>query len=186
MCVCVCMCMCVVCVCTCMCVFYVCGCLSDTETEIDRGRKRSTERMRKPDIYRCRNKTESNKLAYITTVHFKGLGSRHILKGIKLQKAMTGIEMTLCKTDLILIRRHTYKCNTFSDVDFEVFLKSAYVPLWYSQFQEQRALIRRHIYNYNTFSDVDFEVFSKSAYVPLWYSQFQETACFERGWLPFR
>ena len=39
---------------------------------------------------------------------------------------------------IILIRRHTYKCNTFSDVDFEAFYKSAYVPLWYSQLQYKR------------------------------------------------
>ena len=29
----------------------------------------------------------------------------------------------------------TYKCNTFSDVDFEAFSKAAYVPLMYLQFQ---------------------------------------------------
>ena len=32
---------------------------------------------------------------------------------------MNGMDGILCKTDLILIRRHTYKRNTFSDVDFE-------------------------------------------------------------------
>ena len=30
-------------------------------------------------------------------------------------------------TDLILIREHTYECNTFSDVDYEAFSKSAYI-----------------------------------------------------------
>ena len=44
----------------------------------------------------------------------------------------------LCTTDLTLIRRHTYKCNTFSYVDFETFSKSANVLLWYSQFQLKR------------------------------------------------
>ena len=68
-------------------------------------------------------------------VHFICLGSRHIHKEIKLQNAMNGIDRILCKKDLILIRRHTYKCNTFSDVDFEAFSKSAYVPLWYLKFQ---------------------------------------------------
>ena len=63
-------------------------------------------------------------------VHFKRLGSRHIHKEIKLQKSMSGMDRILCKTDLILIRRHTYKCNTFNDVDFQAFYKSAYVPLW--------------------------------------------------------
>ena len=48
---------------------------------------------------------------------------------------MKGMDGILCKTNHILIRRHKYKCNTFSDVDFEAFSKSAYVPLWYSQFQ---------------------------------------------------
>ena len=71
----------------------------------------------------------------ISIVHFKRLGSRHIHKEIKLQKAMNGMDRILCKTDLILIRRHTFKCNTFIDADFEAFSKSAYVPLWYSQFQ---------------------------------------------------
>ena len=68
-------------------------------------------------------------------VHFKRLGSRHIHKEIKLQKAMNGMDRVLCKTDLILIQRHSYKCDTFSNEDFEAFSKSAYVPLWYSQFQ---------------------------------------------------
>ena len=58
-----------------------------------------------------------------------------IHKETKLPKGMNGKDTILCKTDLILIRRHTYKCNTFSDVDFEAFSKSAFVPLWYSQFQ---------------------------------------------------
>ena len=75
----------------------------------------------------------SKKLSSI--VHFKQLGSRHINKEIKLQKTMNGMDMILCKTDLILTQRHTYKFNTFSDVDVEAFSKSAYVPLWYSQFQ---------------------------------------------------
>ena len=70
-----------------------------------------------------------------TIAHFKRLGSRHIHKEIKLQKALNGMDRILCKTGLILIRRHTYKCNTLSDVDFEAFSKSAYVPLWYPQFQ---------------------------------------------------
>ena len=73
--------------------------------------------------------------AYDLLVHFKRLCSRHIHKEIKLQKAMNGMDRTLCKTDLILIARHTYKCNTFSDVDFEAFSYFAYVPMWYSQFQ---------------------------------------------------
>ena len=71
-----------------------------------------------------------------TIVYFKRLGSRHINKEIKLEKAMNGRDMILCKTDLILIRGHTYKCTTGSDVDFEEFFKSAYVPLWYPQFQK--------------------------------------------------
>ena len=66
------------------------------------------------------------------TVHFKHLGSRHIHKEIKLHKAMNGMDSILYKMDLILIQRHTFKCNTFSDIDFEAFSKSAYVPLWYS------------------------------------------------------
>ena len=70
-----------------------------------------------------------------TIVHFKRLGSQHFHKEIKLQKAMNGMDRILCKIDLILIRRHTHKCNTFSHVDFEAFSKSAYVHLWYSQFQ---------------------------------------------------
>ena len=68
-------------------------------------------------------------------VHFIRLGSRHIHKEIKLQNALNGIDRILCKKDLILFRRHTYKCNTFSDVDFEAFSKSAYVPLWHLKFQ---------------------------------------------------
>ena len=48
---------------------------------------------------------------------------------------MNGMDRILCKTDLIIIQRDIYRCNTFSDVDFEAFSKSAYVPLWYSQFQ---------------------------------------------------
>ena len=72
---------------------------------------------------------------YIIIVQFKRSGSRHIHKEIKIQKAMKGMGRILCKTDLILIQRHIYKCNTFSDVDFEAFSKTVYVPLWYSQFQ---------------------------------------------------
>ena len=60
---------------------------------------------------------------------------QHIHKEIKLQKDMNGMARILCKTDLFLITGHTYKCNTSSDVDFEAFSKSAYVPLWYSQFR---------------------------------------------------
>ena len=70
-----------------------------------------------------------------TIVHFKRLGSRHIHKEIELQKTVNGINSILWMTDLILIRRHTYKCNSFSDGDSGAFSKSAYVPLWYSQFQ---------------------------------------------------
>ena len=68
---------------------------------------------------------------------FQTLGSRHIHKEIKLQKAMNGVDKILCKTDLILIRRLTYKYNTFNHVDFETFSKSAYVPFWYLQFQSK-------------------------------------------------
>ena len=77
-------------------------------------------------------------LTFQLIVHFKRLGSRHIHIEIKLQKAMNGMDRVLCKTDLILIRRHTYKCNTFSDVGFEAFSKSNYVPVWYSQCQFKR------------------------------------------------
>ena len=95
-------------------------------------------------LYMCVYKTLSEKIIilgntiheFCTLVHFKRLGSRHIHKEIKLQKAMNGMDRVLCKTDQILIRRHTYTFNTFSDVYFEAFSKSAYVPLWYSQFQE--------------------------------------------------
>ena len=38
--------------------------------------------------------------------------------------AMNGTDRILCKTDLILIQRHTFKFNTFSDVDFEAFSDS--------------------------------------------------------------
>ena len=68
-------------------------------------------------------------------MNFKRFGSRHIHKEIKLQKTMKGMGRILYKTDLILIRRHTYKCKTFTDVDFEAFYRSAYVPLWYLQSQ---------------------------------------------------
>ena len=60
----------------------------------------------------------------ISIVHFKCLGSRYIHKEIKLQKTMNKMDRIVCKMDLILILRHTYKCNTFSDVDFEAFSKS--------------------------------------------------------------
>ena len=76
--------------------------------------------------------------ASTTIVHFKHLGSRHIHKEIKLQMAMNRMDMILCKTDLILIRRHTYKCNIFSYVYFEEFSKSAYILFWRSQFQQNR------------------------------------------------
>ena len=42
-------------------------------------------------------------------VFFKRLGSRHVHKEIELQKAMNGMDKILGKTDLILIRRLTYK-----------------------------------------------------------------------------
>ena len=81
------------------------------------------------------SRSQQNKVKLNTIVHFKRLGSRHIHKEIKLQKAMNGMDRILCITDLILIQRHTYKSNALSDVDFEAFSKSAYVPLWYLQFQ---------------------------------------------------
>ena len=73
----------------------------------------------------------------IIIVHFKHLSSRHIHKEIKLQKTLNGMDRIWYKTDLILIRRHTYKCNNFSDVDFGPFSKSAYEPSQFcsSQFQ---------------------------------------------------
>ena len=49
-----------------------------------------------------------------TIVHFKRLGSQHIHQEIKLQKAVNGMDMILCKTDLILIQRHTYISATLS------------------------------------------------------------------------
>ena len=70
--------------------------------------------------------------------YFKRLGSRHNYTENKLQKAMNGMDRILCKTDLILIRRHTNKGDIFNDVDIEAFSKSNYVPLWYSQFQQKR------------------------------------------------
>ena len=57
-------------------------------------------------------------------MNLKRLGSRHIHKEIKLHKAMNNMDKILCKSDVIPIRR-----DTFSDVDFEAFSKSAYVPL---------------------------------------------------------
>ena len=56
-------------------------------------------------------------------VLFKRLGSQHIHKEIKLQKAMNRMDRILCKTNPIFIQRHTYKFNTFIDVDFEAFYK---------------------------------------------------------------
>ena len=53
---------------------------------------------------------------------------------------MNGIDYILCKTDLNLIRKLAYKCNIFNDAHFEACFKSAYVPLWYSQFQQKRVL----------------------------------------------
>ena len=55
---------------------------------------------------------------------FKCLGSQHIHKDIKLQEGMNRIDYILCKTDLNLIQRLTYKCNTFNDVHFEACFKS--------------------------------------------------------------
>ena len=55
-----------------------------------------------------------------TMVHFKSLCSRHIHKEIKVQD-MKRKDRMLCKMDHIFIRRHTYKCNTFRDGDFEAF-----------------------------------------------------------------
>ena len=66
---------------------------------------------------------------------FQCVGSRHIHKEIKLLKTMKGMDRIMCETDLYLIRRHTYMCNIFSDVDSEALSMSAYVPLWYSHFQ---------------------------------------------------
>ena len=56
---------------------------------------------------------------------------------IKLQEGMNGIDNILNKTDIDLVRRQTYKCNTFNDVHFEACCKSAYVPLLYSHFLER-------------------------------------------------
>ena len=42
-----------------------------------------------------------------TISQFKNLGSPHIQKEIKLQKAMNGMDRVLRKADLILIRRHS-------------------------------------------------------------------------------
>ena len=65
-------------------------------------------------------------------VFSKRLGSRHrpIHKEIKEQDGMNGIDDILCKTDLNIFWRRTYKCNTFNDLHFEACFKSAYVPLW--------------------------------------------------------
>ena len=68
-------------------------------------------------------------MGYKTYSAFQTLSSRHIQKEIKSKKAMNRMDRILCKTDLILIRRYTYKCNNFSDVDFEAFSKSTNVPL---------------------------------------------------------
>ena len=91
---------------------------------------------------------DSNQLLYCETewetlakennkdfMHFKRLDSRHIHKETTLQKVMNGMDRIMCKTDPFLIRRHTNKSNHFSDIYFEAFSKSAYIPLWYSQFQ---------------------------------------------------
>ena len=48
---------------------------------------------------------------------------------------MSMIDYILCKKDLNLIRRLACKCNAFNYIHFEARFKSAYVPLWYSQFQ---------------------------------------------------
>ena len=74
-------------------------------------------------------------LSDCTIVFFKLLGNRHIHKEIKLQESVDAIDNILCKTDLNLIGTLIYKCNTFNNVHFEACFKSAYVPLWYSQFQ---------------------------------------------------
>ena len=42
----------------------------------------------------------------------KRIGSIHIQKEIKLQDGMNGIDNILCKTNLHLIRRLTYRWNT--------------------------------------------------------------------------
>ena len=68
-------------------------------------------------------------------VFYKRLGSRYIHEEIKLQEDMDGTHCILCKTVLNLIRRLAYKCNIFNDAQFEAHFKSAYVTLWYSQFQ---------------------------------------------------
>ena len=62
------------------------------------------------------------------------LCSRHIHKDIKLQKGMKGIDQILCKTDLNLILRLTYRATQSTMYLFKAFLKSACAPLWYSQF----------------------------------------------------
>ena len=69
-------------------------------------------------------------------VQFKCLGSQRIHKKVKLQKAMNRLDSILCKTDLILIQRQTYKCNTLSNLDVEAFSKSAYVPFWYHNYNK--------------------------------------------------
>ena len=50
----------------------------------------------------------------------------------------TGIDKVLCKTDLNIIRRLTYKYNTLNDVYLATFLKSAYETLLCAQFQYKR------------------------------------------------
>ena len=60
---------------------------------------------------------------------FKRLGSQN--KEIKLQESMNRINNILCKTDLNLIHRLTYKCINFNDVHLEAHFKFAFVPLWY-------------------------------------------------------
>ena len=65
-----------------------------------------------------------------TIVFFKRLGSQHIDKEIKVQADMNGIDHILFKTDLNLIPRLRYKCNTFSDVHFKACFKYAYTVVF--------------------------------------------------------
>ena len=50
-----------------------------------------------------------------------------VLTWLDSQKAMIGVDRILCKTDPMLIRRHTYKCYTFGHVDFEAFKSAMYL-----------------------------------------------------------
>ena len=77
----------------------------------------------------------TSQIVNYSIVFFKRLGNRHINKEMKLQEGMNWIDNILCKTDLSLIRGLTYKCDTFNNIHFEAYFKSAYVRLWYSQFQ---------------------------------------------------